>query len=77
MTNAERIARDLGFLVGQYERGEIKAAELFNKAGRLTFQTCDTCIYGQGGQFNLSCKNNDTISCDEGLRRWLAAEVDT
>lgn len=71
MTNAERIARDLGFLVGQYERREITASSFCLKAKELTRTGCGHCI---AKSISL-CQS--TCTCDEGFRRWLAAEVDT
>lgn len=75
MTNAERIARDLGFLVGQYERREITASTFCLKAEELTHATCEHCLYNPKDKEALFCKTSET--CDEGFRRWLAAEVDT
>ena len=73
MTNGERVARDLGFLVGQYERGEIKAATLCRKAEELTRASCGHCIAKDVDA--IFC--HSTCTCDEGFHRWLLAEVET
>lgn len=72
MTNAERIARDLGFLIGQYERCEITAPMFCRKAEELTRASCGHCIAKDVDAFFC----HSTCTCDEGFRRWLAAEVD-
>lgn len=72
MTNAEQIARDIGFLIGQYERHEITASNLCRKVEDLTRASCEHCVAKDFGA--IFC--NADCSCDEGFRRWLTAEVD-
>lgn len=71
MTNGERIARDIGFLIGRYERGEINAVELVTKVDSLTFKECGTCAFNPD-----SCMDNKEVSCEAGYIKWLIQEVD-
>lgn len=68
MTNAERIARDICLLAGQYERGEITAKGFVEKAEQTITIGCAGCIYDYG----TSCEN---CSCHDGHAIWLDAEV--
>lgn len=70
MTNAERIARDLGFLVGQYERGEITASNLCIKAEELTRASCEHCV---GTTNTIFC--DATCTCDGGFAAYLEEEA--
>lgn len=73
MKNAIRITRDVGFLVGRYERGEITAESLVAEVYELTRKSCGHCIFSWSGK----CKTDDTATCDEGYAAWLNEEVDT
>lgn len=75
MTNGERVARDLGFLVGQYERREITASSFCRQAEELTRASCCHCLYNPKDKDAHFCNPSET--CGEGFRRWLVAEVDT
>lgn len=67
MTNAERIARDICLLSGQYERGEITAKGFTEKVAELNLSGCAGCIYQ-----SIDC---DNYSCFDGRAIWLDAEV--
>lgn len=67
MTNAERIARDICLISGQYERGEITAKEFVEKVEKNTMNGCAGCIYKY-----TTCENH---SCFDGRSIWLDAEA--
>lgn len=69
MTNAERIARDICLLAGQYERGEITAKGFVEKAEQIITIGCAGCIYDYG---RIGCEN---CSCHDGHAIWLDAEA--
>lgn len=71
MTNGERIARDIGFLIGRYERGEINAVDLVTKVDSLTFKECGTCVFNPD-----TCMDIEGASCEAGYINWLTQEVD-
>ena len=70
MKNCERIAKDLAFKVGQYERGEISAKSLYYSVHILSNKDCAHCIYRHS-----NCRNDPRINCDEGIETWLDNEV--
>lgn len=67
MTNAERIARDICLLSGQYERGEITAKGFVGKVEQTTMTGCAGCIY--------KCTTCENHSCFDGHSIWLGVEV--
>ena len=70
MTNAERIARDICLLAGRYERGEITAKELTEKAKEVNTDGCAGCAYDCE-----VCFLSHDITCTKGQQMWLDAEV--
>ena len=69
MNNAERIARDICLLAGQYERGEITAKEFVVTAENCTMHGCAGCAYKY-----TECNNH---SCFDGRAIWLEAEAES
>lgn len=76
MTNAERIAADIGFIIGQYERREITAQDVVFKMSEITGTSlgCKACVY-RGGR----CLDDDGATvyyCKDGIKAWLAKEAE-
>lgn len=69
MNNAERIARDICLLSGQYERREITAVTYVRKIKEMGFYGCNGCIY-KGSR----CADK---SCFDGSEAWLTSEAET
>ena len=67
MTNAERIARDICLLAGQYERGEITAKGFAKKVEEVATTGCAGCIYQ-----SIGCA---PYSCFDGHEIWLDSEA--
>lgn len=75
MTNAERIAADIGFIIGQYERREITAQDVVLKMNEITgaWLGCQACVY-RGCQ----CMSDDgtvIYRCSDGIKAWLTKEA--
>ena len=73
MKNAERIARDVGFKIGQYERGEISAKDLVKEVHSLAKGNCAQCAYRK--ECFTSDQRDLRFSCETGFDKWLDAEV--
>ena len=71
MTNAERIARDICLLVGQYERGEISAKEFVKMDFEINPRGCAGCSYRY-----INCVSPVSLTCEDGHEKWLDEEVD-
>lgn len=73
MKNAERVARDVGYKIGQYERGEIRAKDLVKEVHSLASGKCAQCA------FRKECFDNKdqrfSFNCDIGFDKWLDSEV--
>lgn len=67
MTNAERIARDICLLSGQYERGEITAKGFAKKVEEVATTGCAGCVFDY-----RTCENR---SCFDGRSIWLDVEA--
>ena len=67
MTNAERIARDICLLSGQYERGEITAKGFAKKVEEVATTGCAGCAWQ-----NIDCAD---YSCIDGREIWLSLEA--
>ena len=67
MTNAERIARDICLISGQYERGEITAKGFAKKVEEVATIGCAGCAFQ-----NLECSH---YSCFDGHEIWLSLEA--
>ena len=73
MKNSERIARDVGFKIGQYERREISAKDLVKEVHRLARGKCAQCAYRK--DCNPRDQRDLRFSCETGFDKWLDAEV--
>lgn len=69
MTNAERIARDICLLAGQYERCEITAKGFVENVEKSTMHGCAGCVFDY-----RTCEN---CSCFDGRSIWLDAEAES
>ena len=68
MTNAERIARDICLLSGQYERGEITAKGFAKKVEEVATTGCAGCAW-------KNIKYCAALSCIDGHEIWLDSEA--
>lgn len=80
MTNAERIAADVGFIIGQYERREITAqAAVFKIAEFVTGYEvyaigCKHCVFR-----DCQCVTDDdelVCRCEDGIKAWFKKEAE-
>lgn len=68
MKNKDRIMRDLAFLVGMWERREIKASEAVKTAQGLTEKGCEHCTY-------YKPEGCPGYICTEGFAAYLEEEA--
>lgn len=69
MNNSERVARDIGLILGLYERKEITAPDFVRRIRGMNLNGCDSCIY------NDLYRGCTSFSCTNGQELWLTSEA--
>lgn len=70
MKNAERVMTDVGYVVRDWENGNVSAELAVKKINELSNDSCFHCSFK-----NQDCRRNDEMSCFEGFSLWLRGEA--
>lgn len=70
MTNAERVLKDVGNIVRDYEDGRVSAELAVKKINEFSKDGCYHCAFKK-----QDCLRNDEMTCFNGFSQWLRGEA--